>query len=126
MTRENLLKKIYGIYQTCKSPDWDKCNSMPISEDTYKHAIRFVSKLEKYNVSIENIKVSPLNDDNLNFCWSYDDGTSFNIDFDRSNDTLIWCCYKDEKHIWDGVCIHFEDIVENLMKFINFHEGNKQ
>lgn len=126
MTKDKLLKKLNDIYDNCKVFNWDKNGALAISQDTYNHSLRFVSKLEKNEISIDNMTVSPLTDDNMNFCWKYDDGTSFNIDFNRSNDTLMWCCYKDDNHIWDGCCVHFEDIVENLRKFINYHEMKTQ
>ena len=102
MDKEKLVKKINGIYQECRKPNWDNQNALAISED--------------------NLTISQLTDDNLSFVWTYPDSTTFNIDFDRSTDCLLWCCYKDDKHFWEGSCPHFEDIVKNLQLFINYHE----
>lgn len=122
MDKEKLVKKINGIYQECRKPNWDNQNALAISEDTYKHGLRFLNKLEKHNISTDNLTISPLTDDNLSFVWAYPDSTTFNIDFDRSTDCLLWCCFKDDKHFWEGSCPHFEDIVKNLQLFINYHE----
>lgn len=122
MDKEQLLKKIDEIYENCKQSNWDSCNAEAISEETINHGQRFVNKLDKYHVSLVNLAVTPLTDDNLSFKWSYPDKTTFNIDFDKKTDTLLWCCYKDDNNTWFGSVSHFEEILAKLSKFIDFHE----
>lgn len=122
MDTDTLLKNIESIYRDCKKEDWDCHGAMAITAETYNHGLRFVNKLEKHGISFKNIRVVPMNDDNLSFKWEYDDNSSFSIDFNRSTDTLLWCCFKDTGHYWNGECAHLEDIIEPLKKYISLHE----
>ncbi len=126
MNREEIVKKINDIYFRCKVKGWDNHDAAPITIETYNHAIRFINKCEKNNISLNNCSISPLEDDNLSFKWSYKDNSYFSIDFDREQDRLLWCCYKDDKHYWSGNSIHFEDVLPNLKKYIDIHESVKK
>lgn len=122
MNKDEILKKIDDIYSRCRIGGWDNHNAAPMTSETYNHAIRFVNKCEKNHVSLNNCDISPLEDDNLSFKWSYKDNSYLSIDFDREQDRLLWCCYKDDNHYWTGSCVHFEDILPNLKKYIDAHE----
>lgn len=91
-----------------------------IDEDTNQHAIRFINKLDKYGLITKNLELSSLPDGNLTFKWSYTKPktASFNIDFDKTTDSLVWCCYIDGMidNLF-GRVIHLEDILPYLKKF---------
>lgn len=91
-----------------------------IDDETKQHAVRFINKLDKYGLINNSLELSVLSDGNLTFKWSYTKpkNASFNIDFDKSTDSLVWCCYIDG--IIDnlfGKVIHLEDILPYLKKF---------
>lgn len=109
--KDKLLSELYSISSRAKNVD----------EVTIQHGFRFINKLDKYGVIKDNLSMSVLSDGNLSFEWKYEKPRSatFNIDFDKDTDRLLWCCYIDgmKDHLYGSV-IHFDELVPYLKRFL--------
>lgn len=109
--KEKLLGELYSIASKNKNVD----------ELTTQHGFRFINKLEKYGVIRDNLSISVLSDGNLSFEWKFEKPkkATFNIDFDKDTDSLMWCCYVDGmKDYFNGTVVHFDELVPYLKKFL--------
>ena len=92
-----------------------------IDDETRNHGHRFVNKLSKYNLIKDNLDVNALDDGNLGFEWKFEKPkhAKFNIDFDKSVDRLMWCCYIDGmKDNLFGSVLHLEEILPYVKRFL--------
>ena len=97
--------------------------SKNLDDETNAHGSRFIEKLSKYGVITNNLSMSLLDDGNLSFEWKFEKpkfGT-FNIDFDKSSDSLNYCMYiEGMKNQFYGKVSHFDEIVPYLKRFLGF------
>lgn len=91
-----------------------------IDNETSQHGFRFINKLDKYGLITNNLSMSVLSDGNLTFEWNFEKPkpAKFNVDFDKTTDRLMWCCYITgmNDHLYGSV-IHLEEIVPYLKRF---------
>lgn len=115
--KQSFLNQILNFKSGCCHDNWDGENSLALSQDTIDHGLRFINKLEKYNLINDNLRIRP-GSNTIIFTWKKSNSNNIaTIEFDNQWDRLIWCI-EDNSNIMYGQSIHLEEIVEKFKTFL--------
>ena len=112
---QSLINQISNFKSGCCHDNWDGEGSKALTEDTIAHGLRFIKKLNKYNLLDESLRVRP-GSNTIIFTWKINDSIA-TIEFDDEWDRLIWCIEKGN-NVDYGNALHLEEIVKEFKSFL--------
>lgn len=112
---QSLCNQILNFKSGCCHNNWDGEGSNALTQDTIAHGLRFIKKLNRYNLLDDSLRIKP-GSNTIIFTWKLDNSIA-TIEFDDQWDRLIWCIEKNGQ-IDYGNSLHLEEIVEKFKSFL--------